>query len=240
MDKIISQNFDLPESNTYAVYEKTGGYSGLRKAFTIGPKEVQEEVKASGLRGRGGAGFPCGVKWGFVPADTGKPIYLCVNADEGEPGTFKDREILLRDPHRLIEGIVISSYALNVHKAFVYFRGEFVAERECFDRAVEEAISKNLLGKNILGKGYDLEIVSHMGAGAYICGEETALLNSLEGYRGLPRIKPPFPAIEGLFGCPTIINNVETLANVATIIDKGAKYFRSFGTEKSPGMNCLP
>ncbi len=239
MEKILTKNFELKNSHTLEVYESTGGYAGLRKALSMKPKEIQEEVKDSGLRGRGGAGFPTGIKWGFVPPNTTKPIYLCVNADEGEPGTFKDREILLRDPHRLIEGIVIASFALNVHTAFVYFRGEFVLERKRFDEALEEATRKHFVGKNILGKKYDLEIISHMGAGAYICGEETALLNSLEGYRGLPRIKPPFPAVEGLFECPTIINNVETLANIPFIVEKGAKAFRKFGTEKSTGTRLF-
>ncbi len=239
MERIVSKNFDRPESYTLSAYEATGGYKSLRKALQMKPTEVRELVKASGLRGRGGAGFPTGVKWGFVPQDTGKPIYLCINADEGEPGTFKDREILLRDPHLLIEGAVIASYALNATACYAYLRGEFVFEGERLQEAIDAARAKKYLGKNVLGSGYDLELHVHMGAGAYICGEETALLESLEGKRGLPRIKPPFPAIEGLFRSPTIVNNVETLANVPAIVENGAGFLRKWGTEKSPGTRLF-
>lgn len=239
MDRIVTQNFDLPNSHQLSVYEKTGGYEGLRKAIKMKPADVTNLVKDSGLRGRGGAGFSAGMKWTFVPKDTTKPVYLCVNADEGEPGTFKDRQVILKDPHRLIEGIVIASYALGVKTTYVYMRGEFVFEGERFMAALAEAKAKGFAGKNILGSGYDLDIHLHMGAGAYICGEETALIESLEGKRGLPRLKPPFPAIEGLFRCPTIVNNVETLANIPSILVNGPQWFRKWGTEKAPGMRLF-
>ncbi|HLG19224.1 MAG TPA: NADH-quinone oxidoreductase subunit NuoF [Bdellovibrionota bacterium] len=239
MEKIVSKNFDRPECFKLSVYEGAGGYEGLRKALKMKPAEVTELVKASGLRGRGGAGFSAGMKWGFIPENSGKPTYLCVNADEGEPGTFKDREILLRDPHLLIEGIVIAAYAIECHTAYVYVRGEFIKESKRLQSALNEARAKKYFGKNILGSGYDLEIHVHMGAGAYICGEETALIESIEGKRGLPRLKPPFPAVEGLFRCPTIVNNVETLANLPDILLKGVQWYRQWGTEKAPGMRLF-
>lgn len=239
MEKIVSQHFGQPEMRLLANYEKDQGYEGLRTAFKMTPSEVIELVKASGLRGRGGAGFPTGMKWSFIPKNPGKPVYLCVNADEGEPGTFKDREILRWDPHLLIEGSVIAAYAVNCHTAYVYVRGEFAREGEVLRQAIAEAERANRLGGNILGSGYDLKMFVHMGAGAYICGEETSLLESLEGRRGYPRLKPPFPAAEGLFRCPTVVNNVETLANLPAILRHGSKWYRRFGTEKSPGTRLF-
>jgi len=237
--KILTKNFNLENSHLLKTYESVEGYEGLKKALALKPEEVTQIVKDSGLRGRGGAGFPTGMKWTFLAKNTGKPAYLCVNADEGEPGTFKDREILRKDPHMLIEGIVIASYALGIHTAYVYMRGEFMKEGETLLQAIKEAREKKYVGKNVLGTDFDLEIYLHMGAGAYICGEETALLESLEGKKGQPRIKPPFPAVEGLFKCPTIVNNVETLANVPHILLNGAKWFRQWGTEKAPGMRLF-
>ncbi|MDO8643892.1 MAG: NADH-quinone oxidoreductase subunit NuoF, partial [bacterium] len=196
-------------------------------------------VKSSGLRGRGGAAFGTGMKWGFVPTNTGKPTYLCVNADEGEPGTFKDRAILLKDPHLMIEGVIIASYAIHCRTAYVYIRGEFCDEARRLQTAIDEAYDKGFLGKNIQGSGYDLDVTIHRGAGAYICGEETALIESLEGKRGNPRPKPPFPAIEGLFRCPTVVNNVETIAALPYILEKGAEAYKKMGTEKSPGTKLF-
>ncbi|MFH1017309.1 MAG: NADH-quinone oxidoreductase subunit NuoF [Pseudomonadota bacterium] len=239
MERIVSKNFGKADSHRLKNYLEGGGFRGLAKALRLKPDEITRIVKDSGLRGRGGAGFPCGAKWGFVPKNTGKPVYLCVNADEGEPGTFKDREILKQDPHLLIEGIAIAGYALGVRQAYVYVRGEFHEEGRRLGDAVDEAYANNLLGENIQGSAYSLDVTIHMGAGAYICGEETALLESLEGKRGLPRLKPPFPAVEGLFRCPTVINNVETLANLPDLILKGAEWFRQWGTEKSPGMRLF-
>jgi NADH-quinone oxidoreductase subunit F len=192
-------------------------------------------VKASNLRGRGGAGFPTGMKWSFLPKQTEKPVYLCVNADESEPGTFKDREICEDDPHALIESIVITSFAIRCHTAYIYIRGEFLTGYERLCAAVEEARQAGLLGKNLFGTGFDLDVVVHRGAGAYICGEETGLIESLEGKRAYPRIKPPFPAIYGLFGCPTIVNNVETLVCVPHIVERGPEWFKAIGPASSPG-----
>ncbi len=237
--KILTKNFGLTDSHTLKVYESTGGYHSLKKLFASDPGAVIEEVKKSGLRGRGGAGFPTGMKWSFVPKDNPNPKYLCVNADESEPGTFKDRYLLELDPHRLVEGIIICSYAIDCHHAYVYVRGEFVFPRTRLEAAVAEAYERGYLGKNILGSGYDLDVTVHSGAGAYICGEETALLNSLEGLRGTPRIKPPFPAVVGLFGCPTVINNVETISALPYILSEGAEAYRQFGTEKSPGTKLF-
>jgi NADH-quinone oxidoreductase subunit F len=237
--KLLTKNFGLKDSHTLKVYESTGGYGSLKKIFAMKPEEVTNEVKNSGLRGRGGAGFPTGMKWGFIPRDNPKPRYLCVNADESEPGTFKDRFLLERDPHQLLEGIIICSYAIGCRHAYVYIRGEFVFPKQRLDQAIADAYRAGYFGKNILGSGYDLEVTVHRGAGAYICGEETALLNSLEGLRGMPRIKPPFPAVVGLFGCPTIVNNVETLAALPYIMNNGAEGYRKFGTEKSPGTKLF-
>jgi len=226
-------------SETIRYYEGRGGYGALRKALKLSPAEVTATVKDSGLRGRGGAGFPTGVKWGFLPKGGEKPVYLVVNADESEPGTFKDRVFLELDPHLLLEGIAISAYAIGAHQAFVYVRGEFVRQAQSLERAAAEARAKGYLGKNILGSGFDLEVVVHSGAGAYVCGEETGLIESLEGKRGYPRLKPPFPANVGVFGCPTIVNNVETLCNVPAIVERGASWYRTLGTEKSPGTRIF-
>ena len=239
MELVLTKNFNLPASWTLDVYEKSGGYQAIRKALGMKPVDVIAEVKASGLRGRGGAGFPAGMKWGFVPQNSGKPVYLCVNADESEPGTFKDRPLLEKDPHRLIEGSIIAAYAIGSHTCYLYIRGEFDLPRLRLEAALAEAYRKGYLGKNIFGSGYDLEMVIHRGAGAYICGEETALIESLEGKRGYPRIKPPFPAVQGLFGCPTVVNNVETLCAVPFIVEKGAAAYKSIGTEKSPGTKLF-
>jgi len=217
------------------VYESQGGYQALRKALKeMTPAEVLEEVKASGLRGRGGAGFPTGMKWGFLPND-GRPRYLCCNADESEPGTFNNKMLIEYNPHLLIEGILLAAYATNCAQSFIYIRGEFKRGYDVLVRAIEQAKAKGYLGNNILGSDFSQSITVHRGAGAYICGEETGLLSSLEGGRGEPRLKPPFPAVSGLYGMPTIINNVETLCNVRFIIERGAAWFKSIGTEKSPG-----
>jgi len=238
MDKVLTHRFETENSHTLKVYEETGGYSTIAKLFSTKPDDITEEVKKSGVRGRGGAGFPAGLKWSFIPK-TDKPKYLCVNADESEPGTFKDRLLLEEDPHKLIEGIIICCWAIQSNTAYIYIRGEFDLPYRRIQAAVDEAYAKGYLGKNIFGKGYDLDIVVHRGAGAYICGEETALLESLEGKRGNPRIKPPFPAIVGLFGCPTVINNVETICALPYIIEKGADAYRQWGTEKSPGTKLI-
>jgi NADH-quinone oxidoreductase subunit F len=226
------------DSHTLAAYEAAGGYGTLRNALkTMTPEQVHDEVKASNIRGRGGANFPAGVKWGFL-APT-KPRYLVINGDESEPGTFKDRQLLERDPHQLIEGIVLSSYAIDVHHAFVYIRGEYPKPARRLQRAVDEAYQAGYLGTSILGSDFDLEVTIHLGAGAYICGEETALLNSLEGRRGEPRIKPPFPAVEGLYAKPTIVNNVETISNVAWIVANGGAAYAAIGPETSAGTRML-
>ncbi|MCH8927458.1 MAG: NADH-quinone oxidoreductase subunit NuoF [Candidatus Marinimicrobia bacterium] len=236
MEKILTRNINIENSHKIGTYINSGGYDALRKILGgLSPEEVTDIVKSSGLRGRGGAGFPAGVKWGFVPKNTGKPIYLVCNADESEPGTFKDRLMLEKDPHMMLEGIVIASYAIGANTAFIYIRGEFAEQTKLLLEALEEMKGKGFLGKNILNSGYDLEILITRGAGAYICGEETALLTSLEGKRGYPKIKPPFPAVEGYLGSPTIVNNVETLSCVPHIILRGADWFKSIGTEKSAG-----
>jgi NADH-quinone oxidoreductase subunit F len=237
--RIVTARYDEPDTVWVERYQQLGGYAGLRKALAMTPAEVTELVKASGLRGRGGAGFPTGVKWSFVPQDTGKPQYLVVNFDESEPGTYNNRELVERDPHQFLEGAIIAAFAVQCHTAFVYVRGEFLHPGRILERAVAEAYEKGFLGRNILGSGYDLDVVLHRGAGAYICGEETALLSSLEGFRGQPRLRPPFPAVEGLYASPTLINNVETLSNVPHILDKGADWFKQFGTEKSPGTKVF-
>ncbi len=238
--KILTANIHVPNLTDIGIYESLGGYQALRKSLReYTPAAVTEIVKKSGLRGRGGAGFPTGMKWGFVPKDSGKPVYLCVNGDESEPGTFKDRLIIEKDPHQLIEGVIISAYALGCHQAFIFLRGEFFFGAGVIRRALAEAYDKSYLGKNILNSGYDLEVVLHRGAGAYICGEETALLESLEGKRGHPRLKPPFPAVVGLYGCPTVINNVETLANVPHIINNGADWFASIGSDRNTGTRLF-
>ncbi|OGQ27496.1 MAG: NADH oxidoreductase (quinone) subunit F [Deltaproteobacteria bacterium RIFCSPLOWO2_02_FULL_50_16] len=239
METILTPNFNLPDSHTLPVYEKTGGYKTLHKLLKMRPDEVIEEVKKSGLRGRGGAGFGTGLKWSFVPKDPPGPRYLCVNADEGEPGTFKDRALLEKDPHRLIEGSVMCAYAIGAAVGYIYIRGEFDLPYRRIEAALQEAYQKGYLGKNILGSPFSFDLYTHQGAGAYICGEETALLNSIEGKRGEPRIKPPFPAISGLFGAPTVINNVETLSALPYIIEKGAEAYASIGTPKSTGTKLF-
>ncbi len=238
-ERIITARWDEPNTVWIDRYVQTGGYEGLRKALTMSPENVIEEVKSSGLRGRGGAGFPTGVKWSFVPQDTGKPTYLVVNFDESEPGTFNNRELVERDPHQFLEGAIIAAYAVRCRTAFVYVRGEFLEPGRILERAVAEAYDRGFLGRDILGSGYDLDVVLHRGAGAYICGEETGLLESLEGFRGQPRQRPPFPAVEGLYASPTAINNVETLANVPHILVRGAPWFASIGTEKSYGTKIF-
>ena len=227
------------DSNTLSRYIDTGGYGTFRKALKkMTPDDVAAEVKASNIRGRGGASFPTGVKWGFLPPDI-RPRYLVINGDESEPGTFKDRMLLERDPHQLVEGIAISSYALDVQHAFVYIRGEYPKPARRLQRAIDEAYEAGYLGKNILGSGFDLDVTVHLGAGAYICGEETALLSSLEGRRGEPRIKPPFPAIEGLYAKPTIVNNVETISNVPWIVANGGAKYAAIGPETSSGTRVM-
>ena len=234
-EPILTRNFHRPDSHALRVYREAGGYEALRKAFGMAPDAIVEEVKRSNLRGLGGAGFPTGVKWGFIPKDSPKPRYLVINADEGEPGTFKDRYLLERDPHALIEGMIISAYAIRSRLAFVYIRGEYVWPWRIFEAAVREAYDAGLLGKNILGSGFDLEIVVHRGAGAYICGEETGLISSLEGKKGWPKLKPPFPAVRGAFDSPTIVNNVETIMAVPHIINRGAAWFAALGTKSQGG-----
>src|SRR3989304_356811 len=234
-ERILTRNFHLPGSHTLAVYREAGGSAGLEKAFAMKPAEITEEVKRSNLRGLGGAGFPTGVKWGFLPKGHPGPIYLVINAAEGEPGTFKGRCQLERAPPALIEGMIISAYAIGAHLAFVYIRGEYVQPWRIFGRAVEEAYAAGLLGKNIRGSGFDLDVIVHRGAGAYICGEETGLISSLEGKKGWPKLKPPFPAIRGAFGAPTIVNNVETICHVPHIMNRGAAWFAGLGTKSQGG-----
>lgn len=240
MEKILLRNIEVQDSHTLAVYKSRGGYRALEKALAqMSPQGVLEEVKASGLRGRGGAGFPTGTKWSFVPKDSSKPKYLVCNADESEPGTFKDRLLIEKDPHAMIEGMLLAAFAIQSHQAFIYIRGELVFGYRVLERAIAEAAEAGYLGKNILGSGYDLDLILHRGAGAYICGEETALLSSLEGQRGWPKLKPPFPATHGLFGCPTVVNNVETLAAIPWIIEHGAAQYAAIGTEKSKGTKLF-
>ena len=239
-DKILTKHFGLENLFRIDVYLKNEGYAAAKKALSgMKPDEILEEVKAANLRGRGGAGFPAGVKWGFVPKDIEKPKYLCVNADEGEPGTFKDRYIMNHNPHLLIEGIIISSYCVGINTAFIYIRGEYEAVALRLEEAISEAYDKGFLGENMLGTGFKLDVFVHRGAGAYICGEETALLESLEGKRGNPRLKPPFPASVGLFGCPTVINNVETISNIPSIILNGAAWFCQAGLPKDGGTRIF-
>jgi NADH-quinone oxidoreductase subunit F len=237
---LLFKDIDTPKLASIDVYRRGGGYevSGLMLGKTS-PDACIEIVKASGLRGRGGAGFPAGMKWGFVPKQSPKPRYLVCNADESEPGTFKDRELMEKNPHLLIEGILLAAYAIGAHTGYIYLRGEFDYIQRILDRAIAEAKAARLLGTDVLGSGFAFELHTHLGAGAYICGEETALLSSLEGYRGQPRLKPPFPAVEGLYSCPTVVNNVETLMNVPHILKHGAAWYRQWGTEKSPGTKIF-
>ena len=233
---LLLRHREIPGLRQLDVYLRHGGYAAVRKALgSHTPADLVEMVKASNLRGRGGAGFPTGMKWSFLPKQSTKPVYLCVNADESEPGTFKDREIIECDPHQLLEGIVISAFAIRSHTAYIYIRGEFAHGARVLEEAIAEARRAGFVGKNVLGTGFDLDVWVHRGAGAYICGEETGLIASLEGMRAYPRIKPPFPATHGLFGSPTIVNNVETIACVPHIVLRGADWFRGIGPEKSPG-----
>ena len=236
MEKVVTRNFDLENSHRLETYVKHHGYESARKALTqMTPAAVIEEVKKANLRGLGGAGFPTGMKWSFIPQANPKPKYLVVNGDEGEPGTFKDKYIFEKDPHAFIEGVIITCYAIGSHKAYVYIRGEYVKSIATLQAAIDEAYAKNFLGKGIMGTAFDIDVVVHPGAGAYICGEETALLESLEGKKGFPRLKPPFPAVIGLFGSPTVINNVETVTCVAPIIAYGAEWYAKLGSEKNGG-----
>jgi NADH-quinone oxidoreductase subunit F len=243
MEKILTRNIHKERSTALDVYEAGGGYQALRKAVrSLTPDEVVDQVKRSGLRGRGGAGFPCGLKWSFMPKEKKKPHYLLCNADESEPGTFKDRLLMELDPHLVIEGCLLSSYAIRADACYIYIRGEFVHPGRVLERAVAEAYAKGYAGKRIFGGDWSCELIVHRGAGAYICGEETALMTSLEGERGYPRVKPPFPANRGVWGCPTTINNVETLACVPSIVEHGPEWFAAIGpNEKNSGpkLYCL-
>ncbi len=233
---VLSDNWDADKPWTRESYEASGGYAALRQALGMKQDDLIAMVKDSGLRGRGGAGFPTGMKWGFIPQDNPNPKYLVVNADESEPGTCKDIPLMLASPHTLVEGVIISSYAIRANTAFIYVRGEVLHVIRRLHAAVREAYAAGHLGKDIHGSGYDLDVVVHAGAGAYICGEETALLDSLEGRRGQPRLRPPFPAVAGLYASPTVINNVESIASVPAIVKNGAAWFSSMGTERSKGM----
>ena len=233
---VLSAHWDENDSYTIDGYKRHGGYEAAKKALAMDADAVIQLVKDSGLRGRGGAGFPTGMKWGFIPQNDGKEHYLVVNADESEPGTCKDMPLLMANPHVLIEGMIIASYAIRAKHAFVYLRGEVAHVARRVNAAIADAYKAGFLGKNIFGTGVDLELTLHIGAGAYICGEETALLDSLEGFRGQPRLRPPFPAIAGLYARPTVVNNVESIASVPAIVANGADWYQQFGTEKSKGM----
>ncbi|WP_281289807.1 NADH-quinone oxidoreductase subunit NuoF [Nocardioides rubriscoriae] len=236
---VLTQDWDAERSWTLETYTARGGYQALDKALGMAPDDIVAAVKDSGLRGRGGAGFPTGMKWSFIPQDNPKPKYLVVNADESEPGTCKDTPLMMASPHLLVEGVIISSFAIRANHAFIYVRGEILHVIRRVQAAVAEAYAAGHLGKNIHGSGYDLDVVVHAGAGAYICGEETALLEGLEGRRGQPRLRPPFPAVAGLYACPTVINNVESIASVPSIVANGAGWFASMGTEKSKGYGIF-
>jgi NADH-quinone oxidoreductase subunit F len=240
MDRhVLLRDVDVPDIREYDVYVANGGYEAWKKALTsMKPDEVIGVVKDSGLRGRGGAGFPAGVKWSFIPKDV-FPKYVVVNGDESEAGTFKDHQIIDGNPHQLIEGVALCAYAVQAKTNYIYLRGEFYEPARTLQRAIDEAYAHGMLGKNVLGSGFDIDIHIHLGAGAYICGEETALLSSLEGQLGQPRLRPPFPAVQGLYAKPTVINNVETLANVPPIVLNGAQWYRQYGTEKSPGTKIF-
>ncbi len=238
--QLLLQNINVPGIQSYSVYREKGGYASVEKALkTMKPDEVTEEVKKSGLRGRGGAGFPTGMKWSFIAKPEGIPRYLLCNADESEPGTFKDRYLMEKIPHALVEGMIASSYAIGANTSFIYIRGEMLYVYHILEKAIAEAYEAGWLGKNILGTDYSLDLYVHPGAGAYICGEETALIESLEGKRGNPRIKPPFPAIKGVWDCPTIVNNVETIAAVAPIINMGGDEYAKIGVGKSTGTKLI-
>jgi NADH-quinone oxidoreductase subunit F len=238
--KLLLKNIDIPGINTFEVYKANGGYNAAEKALkSMSPEQIVEEVKTSGVRGRGGAGFPAGMKWSFLAKPEGVPRYLVCNADESEPGTFKDRYLMEHLPHLLIEGMLCSSFALGANKAFIYIRGEYYYVYDIMEKAINEAYKAGWLGQNIQGTGYNLDLHMQIGAGAYICGEETALLESLEGKRGNPRIKPPFPAVAGLYGCPTVVNNVETIAAVVPIINEGGAAYAAIGIGKSTGTKLI-
>jgi len=238
--KLLTEHVNVAGIETLQIYRQKGGYQAVEKALkTMTPDEVTEEVKKSGLRGRGGAGFPAGMKWGFLAKPEGVPRYLVCNADESEPGTFKDRYLMSKIPHALIEGMIVASYALGAKTSYIYVRGEMLYVIQILEKAIQEAKNAGLLGKNILGTGYDLELYVHPGGGAYICGEETALLESLEGKRGNPRNKPPFPAVKGLYGCPTVVNNVETIAAVSWIVNNGGEEYAKIGIGKSTGTKLI-
>ncbi|HEX5734831.1 MAG TPA: NADH-quinone oxidoreductase subunit NuoF [Blastocatellia bacterium] len=239
MNKILLVNIEKPDQTTIAKYRERGGYKALEKALAMEPAAIIDEVKTSGLRGRGGAGFPTGMKWGFVPRNTGKPTYLLCNADESEPGTFKDRILMERDPHLLIEGMAIACFALGCHLSYIYLRGEYEFIAHTLQRALDEAYEAGILGPSVMGKDFALDLYLHLGQGAYICGEETSLIESLEGYRGYPRIKPPFPATHGFLASPTVVNNVETLCALPWIITNGAAAHAAIGTEKSKGTKLF-
>ncbi|HEV2636098.1 MAG TPA: NADH-quinone oxidoreductase subunit NuoF [Actinocrinis sp.] len=236
LNAVLSRNWDDPQSYTLEGYKRHDGYTAVGKALAMKQDDVIALVKESGLRGRGGAGFPTGMKWSFIPQGDGKEHYLVVNADESEPGTCKDIPFLMANPHELIEGVIIAAYAIRANHAFIYLRGEVLHVLRRLQAAAREAREAGFLGENILGSGFDLELTVHAGAGAYICGEETALLDSLEGYRGQPRLRPPFPAIAGLYAKPTVVNNVESIASVPAIVRNGTDWFKSMGSEKSPGF----
>ncbi|MBF0621928.1 MAG: NADH-quinone oxidoreductase subunit NuoF [Magnetococcales bacterium] len=237
--KVVYKNIHLENSHTLAVSKANGGYQAMEKAFGMTPAQVIDQVKKSGIRGRGGAGFPAGLKWSFIPKDDPRPKYLVCNADEGEPGTCKDREILRGDPHLLIEGMIITAYAINAQRAYIYIRGEFVREAEVLQGAIDEAYAAGLLGENVAGRGMHFDLAVHRGAGAYVCGEETGLIESLEGKKGQPRLKPPFPANIGLYDCPTVVNNVETLTSVPDIITKGGDWYSGLGVANSTGTKLF-
>ena len=237
---ICFDRIHLPNQTKLETARKNGAYTFLPTVFKdFDSEQIVDEVKKSGIRGRGGAGFPTGLKWSFVPRNTGKPTYLLCNADEGEPGTFKDRDIMRYDPHLLIEGMIMAGFALGVKDAYIYIRGEFLTEANVLDAAIAEAYEANLLGENILGSGYSMNLTVHRGAGAYICGEETALIESLEGRPGRPRFKPPFPAVEGFYRCPTVVNNVETLSTIPAILEHGGDWHAAIGVENNTGMKIF-
>ncbi|MCB0353532.1 MAG: NADH-quinone oxidoreductase subunit F, partial [Bdellovibrionales bacterium] len=237
--QILLKNVRHPDQHTVAGYESRNGYQAIRKALGMDPLKIIDEVKASGLKGRGGAGFPTGMKWSFVPRNTGKPVYLINNADESEPGTFKDRVLLEHDPHLIIEGMLCAAWALQSEWSCIYVRGEYAFPYTRTKQAIEEAYAKGYLGKNIFGSNFTHNMMIHRGAGAYICGEETALLESLEGKKGQPRLKPPFPAVSGLYECPTVINNVETLCNIPFIVQNGGEAFAKLGVQNSTGTKLV-
>ncbi len=239
MAYLLLRHRDIPDINSLDVYQKNGGFEAFRKAVTkMKPQEVTDAVKASGLRGRGGAGFPTGVKWGFIPGDIW-PHYVVANADESEPGTFKDRELMERNPFQFLEGVAIAAYATGANAAYIYLRGEFWPVAASLDGKIADMEKAGLLGDGLFGTAFGLRIFTHLGAGAYICGEETALLESIEGKRGQPRIRPPFPAVYGLYGKPTVVNNVETLTNLPLIVEKGADWYKSLGTPDSAGVKIF-